>query len=836
MPRDASGNYAGPANSVNPAVPFSHIESGAFNALISDIEEALTDSLSRSGDGAMQDHLNMDSHRITNVTDPSGDQDAATKKFVTDTIAATGSNQLYKASVVVSTVVAGTLASDFENGDTVNGVVLATGDRILINAQGAAIGTPHVENGIYTVNASGAPTRATDADAGSELVGATVPVLGGTTNGNTLWICVTPATITIGVTAIGFTLLPSAGVAIASQAEAEAGTENTKTMTPLRSTQQRVKARKDMGQIYATDFGAIVKNSQAAAAANLTTIHAARDYIIANDGVGEVVLPSGIIFVNASIVWRTGIRYAGMGRQQTIVKLADASNCDVFQTISFDTYAMERDNDVTKLEIRNFGLRDLAIDGNKGTQSLGAKDQGNGISIYGHSYSIERVNVYNCKAFGFWSEYAGSAPATFSNWVWNYAPQIHMLCISTCDAGGIVNRGPNDCQWGHVIAQFNGVDGVTSEAGATYLDKGRGVDIESGSYPTHGTVYDGGGEYGKIHSFSNFGLNFRTNTWIKGELIETEGSNGSNVKFESGPATTQTAITQLLSYAPNVDNNSGVKVVDVQQPRVSIGILRIRMDAPTTGSAPYAAMTGLYIAADHFSCPDLHIDGLSVNRTTIAIEVADNVEHFNIAGLIKDLPTVDPTNQSVNGSFGLHLGNADYGVIDLSMYNVAVMARRNSTSSRGNRGRIQGVLTSGQLGLVGNWGIDSVYSADAIDFSYDDNGTLITYNTNTGPIHKNAVTANTTIAVPAGMALKGIFFANGAASAVTGGVKIGTTSGATDVVAAQAVGASAVGHVADAALLKRLFSTSAGQSLFIQAVTSWASASVSFRFTLERLY
>lgn len=64
-----------------------------------------------------------------------------------------------KDSVRAATAVAGTLATDFENGDTVGGVTIATNDRILIKNQATA-----TENGIYIVNASGAPTRAADAD------------------------------------------------------------------------------------------------------------------------------------------------------------------------------------------------------------------------------------------------------------------------------------------------------------------------------------------------------------------------------------------------------------------------------------------------------------------------------------------------------------------------------------------------------------------------------------------------------------------------------------------------------------------------------------------------
>lgn len=110
----------------------------------------------------------------------------------------------WKQAVRVATTASGTLATSFENGDTIDGVVLATGDRILIKDQGSA------ENGIYVVNASGAPTRATDADVGAELVGAAVIATEGTANADKIFICTTNAPITIGVTTTTWTALSAA--------------------------------------------------------------------------------------------------------------------------------------------------------------------------------------------------------------------------------------------------------------------------------------------------------------------------------------------------------------------------------------------------------------------------------------------------------------------------------------------------------------------------------------------------------------------------------------------------------------------------------------------------
>lgn len=158
----------------------------------------------------------------------------ATRKMLLDTVA----GLKWKASTRVSTTIAGTLATDFENGDTVDGVVLATGNRILIKNQAT-----QSENGIYTVNASGAPTRSTDADLAAELEGATVTVQEGTSNSNTTWTQTTDG-ITLGSSNIVWaqfgTSVPDASetvkgiIEIATQAETTTGTDDVRAVTPLK--------------------------------------------------------------------------------------------------------------------------------------------------------------------------------------------------------------------------------------------------------------------------------------------------------------------------------------------------------------------------------------------------------------------------------------------------------------------------------------------------------------------------------------------------------------------------------------------------------------------------
>ena len=84
----------------------------------------------------------------------------------------------------VATTVAGILASEFENGDAVDGTILATGDVILLKNQ--VVGT---ENGMYDVNITGAPTRNGAFPSGSGISTEQIFVIEGTVNANSTFIC-----------------------------------------------------------------------------------------------------------------------------------------------------------------------------------------------------------------------------------------------------------------------------------------------------------------------------------------------------------------------------------------------------------------------------------------------------------------------------------------------------------------------------------------------------------------------------------------------------------------------------------------------------------------------
>ncbi|MHA6907314.1 phage tail protein [Ralstonia pseudosolanacearum] len=123
----------------------------------------------------------------------------ATRQYVDATIAAELSKLDGKPSVRVAT----TAAIAKYGLQTIDGVALAAGDRVLVKDQAAAL----AENGIY-VAAAGIWARAADADQALEVTpGMLVPVEEGAANGDSLWQLATNGPITIGTTGLAFELV-----------------------------------------------------------------------------------------------------------------------------------------------------------------------------------------------------------------------------------------------------------------------------------------------------------------------------------------------------------------------------------------------------------------------------------------------------------------------------------------------------------------------------------------------------------------------------------------------------------------------------------------------------
>ena len=113
-------------------------------------------------------------------------------------------------------------------GAAIDAATMAAGDRFLDKDNATA-----ASRGIYVWNGAAVPaTRAPDADGAGELLsGMLVTVSEGTVNADSIWMLTTNAPITIGTTGLTFARKDAT---VASTADAQAFTDNTKIITALR--------------------------------------------------------------------------------------------------------------------------------------------------------------------------------------------------------------------------------------------------------------------------------------------------------------------------------------------------------------------------------------------------------------------------------------------------------------------------------------------------------------------------------------------------------------------------------------------------------------------------
>jgi hypothetical protein len=146
--------------------------------------------------------VDLNNQKVTNLADPTNPQDATNKRYVDAAVVGID----WKPSVRAATTGNRNL-SELENGEVIDGVTLATGDRVLVKGQ-----TDATTNGIYVVQASGAPVRSTDCDTAAEITASfAVFVEEGTVNADSGWTLTNNGSVTVGTTELSFTQFTGLG-------------------------------------------------------------------------------------------------------------------------------------------------------------------------------------------------------------------------------------------------------------------------------------------------------------------------------------------------------------------------------------------------------------------------------------------------------------------------------------------------------------------------------------------------------------------------------------------------------------------------------------------------
>lgn len=156
---------------------------------------------------------------------------------------------------------------------------------------------------------------------------------------------------------------------------------------------------------------------------------------------------------------------------------------------------------------------------------------------------------------------------------------------------------------------------------------------------------------------------------------------------------------------------------------------------------------------------------------------------------------------------------------------VSICAPEQAGAVSGNR-QVK-AATSGTLYSLNNRGCALIAATDLADFQ----SLGFTANAGLSPIVAvTGVLSGTTsvqiATLPIGAYIAHILIENSTANAVTGGIDIGKTSGAADIVSAKTCAANCLTHVVDSAVLLRNFSTTVAQAIWLTGHTAGNSANL----------
>ena len=202
----------------------------AGKALLDDADASTQRSTLGLGTIATQNSNNVTvtGGSITGLGSPSATSDAATKNYVDQAVAGLRTRTIAECASTGNV----SLSNGLEAGDSIDGITLVAGDRVLLKDQ-----TDATENGLYLAVSSGAASRDPEHDTIAELSGGMVVVNQGTANDNKIFLCTTDSDGVIGSTNITYTIVTPQNVGtVTSVGVADAGSsEFTITNSPVTS-------------------------------------------------------------------------------------------------------------------------------------------------------------------------------------------------------------------------------------------------------------------------------------------------------------------------------------------------------------------------------------------------------------------------------------------------------------------------------------------------------------------------------------------------------------------------------------------------------------------------
>lgn len=189
-------NGVGAAKSLHVQLPGASSQFALFRGSVGGSAEGELFRVTGDGKTKLFGALDVSNFQIKSLAEPTDAFDAVTKRYVDETI----NNYDPKESVQVATASAVTLTTSIVAGQSIDDELLVAGWRVLVKNQ-----TDAIENGVYVVQASGAPVRAADMAAGSTAGGSFFFVEGGTKYAHMGFMCsASSAADVVGTDALSF--------------------------------------------------------------------------------------------------------------------------------------------------------------------------------------------------------------------------------------------------------------------------------------------------------------------------------------------------------------------------------------------------------------------------------------------------------------------------------------------------------------------------------------------------------------------------------------------------------------------------------------------------------